>query len=351
MITPRGELAEYFVIENQVIHLSAAETEKQISYRINLPPELSSGARQGGLVVVEVPESGVVIVGPNGTLSVLKDKTIISSALGIEHQLRVNVPYPKVHAEGELFSADTPGGGKLFTISVFNLGSEKFSAHSEIVILGPTNQEIERLKTGTVELQPSKEGKLVASWDPKDNAPGNYYAKAVVFYNEKYFTTGKIFRTGEMDMYIDKLSVNNFRLGGIAKLDALLSTSWNEPITGVYSVMQILKSGNVLSEFKTSTIDVPAQGTATASGYWDTNGVDVGDYDVNVLVNFAGKSTQKFFKAVVGIDSFIVQDSNIGGEVIASEEKGLNKLNFIILLVIVLVVINVLLVFYVKKKK
>jgi hypothetical protein len=346
----RDELGDYFILENQVVHIAASENEKEIKYQINLPDELEPGVNKGEIVIMEVPESGVVFVGDDKKISFKRDNTFITSSVGVTHQLRVNVPYPGVYAQGELFMSNVGDTeNKLFTIALLNLGSEPIDAYAEIIIKGPTNQEIARVRTNSVSLDPEKEGKLSATWIA-DVMPGNYYAEAVVYYNNKHFTTGKMFSVGNLVLYVDELSVGQFRLGAIAKFDALLRSTWNEPVREVYGDMQIIQEGNVLSEFKTATVDVPAKGTATISGYWDTNGVEVGEYDVNVILHYAGKTSEKLFKAVVGIDEIIIKESDLLGKVIDQKTTAPDRLSILIILVSIVVIANIFLIVYVRKR-
>lgn len=347
-IYPQGELADYVTIPDDVIKITSEEGETTFRYELDLPEQLKPGTRSLGIVLVHLPETfargedNLLVTDETSILFENKDKeSMISATTAVIHQLQVRVPYPNSFVEGKLHVSEGRVGDTLtFTVPVINRGSEPTEAYAEIIIKGPTNQEIDAFTTETRTLEPGKEAKLVADWKAEADQ-GVYLAEAIVHYGDEYFTLRKEFHVGNLFVAIDDLTVQGFKLGGIAKFDVMLKNRWNEHIKDVYGELKVLdEQGQGMANVKTLSTDLPAHGQGEISGYWDTTGVDVGRYDVNVVLHYAGKTTEKLFQTVVGIDKITV--GQIGaGKVTGGEEGGGSTMSLLIILVAVLIVVNV----------
>jgi len=356
---PVGELADYITIDNDVMKISASESEKTVYYTIDLPADLEPGAREAGIVVVELPQTfastddNLVVTDETAVLFGKKEKdTLVSATTAVVAKLQINVPYPGVYAEANLYVTEANVEEKTtFTISLFNKGSQSITPSGTIIIKGPTNEEIARVDAGSTTISAGGEGKLVANW-LADVQPGTYVAEAVINYNGKMVKPTRNFAVGNLAVEIKDLKVNSFRLGSIAKLDVGLASHWNQKIDDVYADMQILdQKGNKVDEIKTNTYSLEPYGEETVSGYWDTQGVLVGEYDINVIVNYQGKTSEKLFETVVGADSILTKETgSLSAQVVGSEEKPSDtKVSFLTIIVLVLIAVNVGVFLYFKK--
>jgi hypothetical protein len=153
---------------------------------------------------------------------------------------------------------------------------------------------------------------------------------------------------GDFSLEIKDIKVNNFKLGAIAKFDVNLLSRWNEPIQNVFGEMQIIdQKGSVLTTFKTMPVDAESLSTTTITGYWDTQDVVVGDYDVKVVVYYNDKTSEKIFRTVVGIDSITVDDMSTIGKVIESPGQG-GSIPLLWIFVIISIILNIGLLVYFK---
>ncbi|RJQ17202.1 hypothetical protein C4573_04075 [Candidatus Woesearchaeota archaeon] len=343
---PKGDLEQYVQIDNPIITVKADESEKSFTYTINLPDKLEPGTQKVGIILVELPETFVesddnlLVSDENAILFANKKKdALISATTAVIYQLGVRVPYPDTYIESGLYVTEGKIGDLFtFTIPLVNRGEKATSVYADIVIKGPTNEEIARFKTETITLEGLKEGKLQYSWKADVNQ-GSYIAEAVVHYNGKVIELNKKFGVGNLFIEIQDLKVDSFKLGGIAKFDVYLKNQWNEPIKDVYGELKVLdKDGNSINSFKTLSTDIPSYGDATINGYWDTTGVDVGSYDVRVILNYAGKTSEKLFQTVVGIDK--IQVGSTTGKVTGDKGGGSN-ISLLIILIAVLIAINI----------
>lgn len=343
MIYFQGELSEYASIDKNIITVNSDESEKTIRYKINVPAGLSPGTKKLDVMMLELGEN-------IDTDKLELDKTIIFSTVLIVHQLRVNVPYPGVFAEGILYISEANVNDTLtFTVNVLNKGTQEIkNINGELVIKGPTNEEIKRIQSGTIASIDAGQAEKLTINTIADMNPGVYYAEFIVHYNDKQFVLRDTFRVGSQSIDIEAIRVENFKLGTIAKFDVDLLNRWNQPVRSVYADMKVLNSQSVeVAAFRTSPIDINPLSRDTLTGYWDTKGMDVGTYDIKVILNYESTSIEKIFKTVVGIDSIKIQDSSLSGQVIASEGVG-NKLSLLYILVIISIVFNIGLFIYFK---
>ena len=349
-IYPRGELAEYVSLEKNIVTLAANEDEALISYKVKLPKDLEPGLRQADILVIPIPKESTIVVTEEGAVVFDQQQGIVSAKIALIHQLRVNVPYPGRYLTGQLHVSEANvNETAAFTISLFNLGKENIEKiKATIIVKGPTNEEIAVIRTEEISIDSQDESKLVGLWKANVGS-GKYYAEAIVEYDGKTFLLSKVFYIGHQKIEIGWLKVDDFRLGTIAKFDILLRSKWNEPIPNVFANLQVIdKAGTILTDFKTSSIDMQPYQTAEVSGYWDTQNVQPGEYDVNVKVNYLDKVTEKLFETVVSFDRIDVKEA-LAGRVVAGER--IISDSVLVLIVLILIVINIGWFIYFKKRK
>ena len=118
-----------------------------------------------------------------------------------------------------------------------------------------------------------------------------------------------------------------------------------EKITGVYTEMDVLKQdGDAIASFKSASVEVNPMGRSTLYAYWDTEGVERGEYDIDMKLHYAGRVTEKKISTYVGLNSLETNlDTGITGQAISytGEAAAPADINmYIIILVVVLIGIN-----------
>ncbi len=339
VLYPQGEFAQYITLERNAFTVKSTDGEIPFTYKVKLPAGMEPGSKDLQIAIIELLDEETS----------QQENAMVSSAIVIMYQLRVNVPYPGQFADGVLYISEGNVNDTItFTTNVMNKGTSMLSnIDGELVIKGPTNEELYRMKSNSISMLESKTSeKLVVNWQADVN-PGVYYAEFIVNYadmsgNTKQFVLRKTFMVGNFYVDIKDIKVNNFKLGAIAKFDIELISKWNQPIDNVYGEMQVIDGqGNVLTNFKTSSVTLTPLTTSTISGYWDTKDVKIGNYDVKVVLHYADRTSEKLFKTVVGIDSIKIQDTAGIGNVVASGSGGGSTTSLLVILVLILVAINI----------
>ncbi len=345
VIIAQGEYAKYVSIPDPYLSLSADEKEKEFKYTLSLPNDLPPGPTTIILLVAELPDRTTTASGTN-----------IQSLLSVEHQVIINVPYPGIYAEGVFFINEADVNETInFAVNVINKGTEEIkNVNGELIIRGPTNDEIKRIKSNFIPKIASKTSdKLYVDYVANMN-PGIYYAEFIVKYNDKQFVLRKTFTVDKMSADISNVDVVDFKLGYISRVDIDVLNRWNQPIPEAYAYLQVLnEKGEIVSETKTASSTLNQLTTTTLSGYWDTKGVNVGSYDMKVILYYNDKFQEKLFKTVIGIDDIRIADSGTTGLVTGSKEKD-GSTPILYILVVGLLFINGFLVFvyfkYIRKK-
>jgi hypothetical protein len=334
-IYAQGELGQYVTADKAVYDIKSSDEEIPITYTIRIPSNLQPGTRSAEIVVLETSTDTAGEA----------DKTLLLSALGIVHELRVNVPYPGKYAEGVIYISEgnvNVNDSMLFTASIINKGTERInSIDTQLIIRGPTNGEIARIKGGSLKgLESKTSGKIDTAWTANVE-PGMYSAEYVINYDDKILVIRKTFQIGTIHLRITDLTVGPFTLGAVAEFNVNMISEWNQPIDDVFGELQIIDGqGNVLSTIKTNNFQARPLATSSINAYWNTKDMDVGNYDVRVIMHYAEKTSERIFRTVVGINSIVVQDNNILANVITEEPRG-GFNSVLTTLVIILIIINI----------
>ncbi|MFA5797795.1 MAG: hypothetical protein WC916_07235 [Candidatus Woesearchaeota archaeon] len=331
LLYAQGELAPYINLPETTLYIGANEGEKAFTYTITLPQSIEPGERSASIFAIEAPESKATDTGAT-----------ITSTISVAHQLKVQVPYPGTFASGTFYiSESNVNETTTFNLNIINKGTGMIKeVTSELLIRGPTNEIIRRIPGPTAaDILTQQSEKLTINWLANTN-PGVYYAEFIVNYDGKQFIERKTFMVGNYAIDIAELRVNDFKLGTIAKFNIDLVNSWNEPIDNVYAELQIIDDKmQVITTTKTISTTITQQSTTSIYAYWDTQGIPAGNYDVRIILHYAGKTSERIYKAVVGIDAISIQDTQATGNVLAQKTGG-SSTSVLTVLVIILVVIN-----------
>jgi hypothetical protein len=357
---PSGEFSEFVEIDEDFVSFEASEEKKTVGLTITLPEGVDPGLNIVEVTVLELPSNfgkeGAIIIDEEGVKVITlgdESRSMISSTVALVSQFRFNVPYPGTFAKGKLYISDAQvNDTATFTVSLFNAGKDEITdAYAIIKVLGPTNEEIASIDTNKISLESKHEGKLVANWKANVHA-GNYHARAIVFFNNEQIVLEENFMVGNLFIDILGINVDKFRLGEIVKLDVLLENKWNQPVDDIYADLSVLdKNGLDVSKFKTGDVSLQPYARGTISGYWDTSGVVVGEYDIHVKLNYADKSSEKLFETVVGPNNIEVKDSGLlAGQVTGVEGEG-SSMSLLFVLVFVLIIFNVGVFIYLRRMK
>jgi hypothetical protein len=338
-----GELARYIKLktESPIIDISAQESEKAVSYTVDLPEKLLEGEHEAKITVSELPSEEA------------KGEISIGATIVVASQLLVKVPYPYKYAVIRLSTGKIEVNQTAkFYVEVENLGEQDLvDMQATIEILSATNDKIAILKTDTKTIPAKTKGELIARWVANAN-PGNYRAIATLVYDENRLASAeKTFSIGSLFVDVVDIAVRNFRLGDIAKFDITVENKWSEEVKGVYAQLQIEdQNKKLIANSKTPSIDLPPLSRSVLNAYWDTAGVQEGIYSGKLLLNFANQVIEKELKTEISLNSIRVEILGVGITAKATAAEG-GRQNLIFILIVVLIVINIAWFIYFKRRE
>jgi hypothetical protein len=327
-----GDLSEYVTFEQSIIHFNESDNSKTLVYKVSLPERIDTpGDHWAKVVIMELPTGWEA---PEG-------ETRIIATVAVIHQLRVKVPYPGKFMQLDLLVQDAlPNESVKFFVKLYNLGKEDIAgAQATIRILGPTNEVIDTIETGSKGVKSMQRGELIASWRADAN-PGLYHAAVTVRYDGEVGQVEKNFYIGNMLVDVLDVSVKDFRLGGIAKFDIMAESKWNQPIQDVYAQLAVSDDKeSKVADFKSASVDMEPFERTHLYAYWDTEGVLEGDYLARLTLHYAGRTTEREVKTHVGLEA--IRTEIVGVSVGAVTAEGREAEQYpIVILVAVLVAIN-----------
>lgn len=333
VVYSEGELSENVFLSESSFSMSADEKDKQLGYDYKLPSGLSPGVHTADIVVLQVPKKSSG--GDN----------YVGATLAVVTELYVQVPYPGKYAEAEL-NIINPGKGEeaRFIIPVASRGKVGLAdVYATIDIYNKLNGKVGSVASGSVSLEQGERKELVANWNASVE-PGEYRAVVNVVYGREDGQTislEKVFNVGSKELDLQSVEVNNFQLGGIAKLEMLVENKWGEPIKEAYVETNVYdSSGAVMANFKSANYDFDAFEKKSILAYWDTQGVKEGTYGTEVFLKHSSKSTQKAFELKVSQND--IQAVGLGYVISSGESEGGSLVTILIIALVVLVLVNVL---------
>jgi hypothetical protein len=332
VIDTRGKLERNIVLDRRRISLAATDAEQIVSYTIVIPSDLEPGRHTGDLVISE--DKG----GSSG------DDAIVGAVLSVVTQVEIFVPYPGKYAQTKLRVNNADVGENVgFAVDVINLGEfDLATVYANIDIYSDLGQKIESINTNSMSIPADKKNELSATWTA--NVPvGKYKAIATVIYDGETAITEANFQVGTVNLELQQLTVNNFVLGEIVKMDLLVENKWSEDFDDVHTQVKIYgAAGNVLADFNSPDETVNALQKKVLSSYWDTAGVQEGTYDTKVIIHYAGnKNVETDLQLVVKSNSLEV--IGLGYVLAESGDSDFNVSDNLVVILIIVIAILILL--------
>ena len=322
-------------IDNSDLIFDSDDQEKVVSYSYNLPEKFEKpGPHEFSIITREVP------MNPDD------GGTVIVASVAVEHILKVNVPYPGKYASVELKVSETNNDAINFIVVVNNLGSEQIISSKGIIdIYNLKNEKINSLETSVLSIDSGSSKETMVVWEDL-TGPGEYKATLNLIYDNQVAMCDKYFQVGEANVNILHIYSNDFRLGEIAKFNILVENKWSEKIKEVYTDLLISDKGNEVGRFKSATEDINELSKKELTAYWDSEGVEEGEYDAKFALHYNDKIIEKDMKTKIEKNS--ISFSGFSGAVVS--DSPFNK-NNIIAFGIIIIVINAVWIIYFKFRK
>jgi hypothetical protein len=297
-----GDLAEYSTLSDP----DPDGGPRNVDVTIRFPDDLSPGTHELSIVATEIASSEGSVGG------------IASVRTGI----KVMSLYPGKYPEFISMDASDLNINETAQISlnVVNYGKEMINfAYGSIVIYDEDNNTVATFNTESKSINSYENTKINARLDSSryDMRPGLYRAVGNFTYDGTTLnmTRESTFRVGEMKVNVID-TTQDVIVNATNKYDIMVDSDWSGNINDVYAKIKTPNNKNI----KTPNVDLIKSGqgqkaTAQLEGYWETNGLPLGTYDMDITVYYKGLTTNKSVKVNVidGIAPIIEKPTGIFG--------------------------------------
>lgn len=329
LITINGELNNSIELNENLVDFVPSDVSKKFVYKFKMPVDIANnpGLHSARIDALEIPN-----VSPGEAYS--------PSVSRIASELNVYVPYPGKYVEADLNIMNAEQNATaLFSISLINRGKEAIAeAKSRIDIYTLLDERIASIESDSKPIPESGNAVLNAKWDV-NSLPGDYVAKYSILYDGNSRVFEKKFAIGLKNITIEGLLVNNFQLGGIAKLQILVENKWNQELKDVFvNLLVYNKNSQVMADIKSATESIPALSKKELIAYWDSAGVEEGEYNSNLKINYENRTVEKNLILKVSSDSLEV--FGVGYTIRPKFIEGGTLTNILIIFVIILFIVN-----------
>lgn len=337
----RGELKDYIKLSQQSITFKEGEETKTIIYSVELPSSIEKpGLQKTEIVILEVPKESTIKT-EKGQEVIILDSPAVSARLAVISQLYIYVLHPGKYIEAGL-DAITNEERVRFIIPITSQGKLGIgNAQATIDIYTSLNEKIATIKTSSEGLESQQTKELWAEWDytsAKAN-PGKYKAVATITYDGQTTYSEKNFEIGSKNLEIESITVNNFKLGEIAKFGILVNNEWASELREVSVQIQVNnEEGQIMADFASQNYNIPPLSKAEIVSYWDTVGVKEGTYKGKLILKYEDKIIEKPIEIKVTKND--IEVTGFTGKAVFSKENKLSLQNILIGIVILLVIIN-----------
>ena len=233
-----------------------------------------------------------------------------------------------------------------FRIIASNFGNQKIvNAKGIIDIQSLTDDKVFTINTKLDSIGSQDKKEFQATW----NGPielGRYYAELTLTYDGKVSYAELIFEVGEKNLEVIDITVKNFRLGEIAKFNILVDNRWSEEINDAFVELIILDLSEEIDRFKSASENIPPLSVMELTAFWDSAGVEEGEYNFKIILNYEGKKIEKIVKTVISLNS--IKFDFFGTGAVVANGPGMDTSKIVI---IVLIIINIGWFIYFRKRK
>ena len=327
----QGELNQSITLYNSTVDFLPSEETKSFKFKIKLPVDIekSPGLHTVDIVALEIPKA---------TLS----GNYVGANVAVSSQVFVYVPYPGKFVDSDLNILDAEQNTtSTFIVPLINRGKSNIgSAKAVIDIYTSLNEKVASFETDDQSIDIGARTELSAKWLVNVSS-GNYLAKVTVVYDSETKSFQRQFAIGVQALNIDSITVNNFQLGQIAKMQILVENQWNQNLSSVFANLLVYDDTNqVMADVKSAAEDVPALSKKELVAYWDTVGIKEGEYTGKLMVKYGEKSTDKNLVLTLSQNSLDVKGVGYSTRPLGTA-KGFSLTTILIALVVILLIINI----------
>jgi len=286
--------------------------------------------------IIQMPES-FPIPGEHGVRACVQEGTgsggMVGSRSGACGRIIINIPYPGKYLIIALTAQDTDLGATV-PVELFlnNRGLEDIKEITGTLYVYDENDNLVKTvpleKTGLL----SRERKTQKIFiDTIGLKPGEYRIKAEIKWDNGVEIKEAVFKIGAEKVELLEIT-KTYQNNTINPVEMKVKNNWNKKTENIYSVIKV--SGH---EIKTPTIELGAWQEGLLKTYWDTKGLEIGNYPAEITIHYNNK--QDTYK-----ETFTIIEQAIEKPEMQKVKMPISGLMItVIIVIIILIILNMLL--------
>jgi hypothetical protein len=183
---------------------------------------------------------------------------------------------------------------------------------------------------------------VITPFDSSNLGVGDYKIIGKLYYSDEVEEKQGSFRLGQKEVKINDIT-RSFVPNAINKVQVNVESGWNENLEEVRGNVVIIDGREEVADFRLLPAPLEAWRYSSLIGYFDSEGLDLGEYTARVSINYDGESTTKDFDVMIEDGSQTTTLTQVPGS--------LEFLNFQTIIIILLVAILAFNVYYITRKK
>ena len=226
-------------------------------------------------------------------------QTGIVPKTAVEMKVKFDVPYPGKYVSLLLAIPDINAGEDLpVSLKLRNLGKETINNVKGEIFLEEDENLAGKIEFGMRNILPKTDAEYGTVVNTTGFKPGNYKGIAIVDYDGLKAASEVDFRIGSLFVNLTNHS-KYFEKDSITPFDLHIQNRWNGKIDNVNADIIISREGNQVVSMKTPSINLNPWEASILRTYWDTHGLEKGEYDALVKINHLGSSSDYSLKVYI----------------------------------------------------
>ncbi|HLD15286.1 MAG TPA: hypothetical protein VJB94_01775 [Candidatus Nanoarchaeia archaeon] len=211
------------------------------------------------------------------------------------------IPYPGKYAEISLFEVpDTNLGDDLnIEMKIRNVGLDLIGLIEGNIELSLDNEIAKSISVIVRNLPSQEDFEFRTKVNTTDFQPGDYFARAVLRYDGIAFGAEKPFKIGTFFVKLLNYS-NTFEKDKISRFELEIENRWGKEVKGVSAQVFVLDAnGEVVTSFKTPSLDLKPWAQDTLWTFFDTTGLNKGEYRILIRLSYENESYEETGKIYI----------------------------------------------------
>lgn len=321
-----GDLAQYVTVTpSQTLENIAPGQDPWFNVIINFPS--SEGNLTPGIHNIRI---GIVE-------GALEDTGGVGGRTSVTTRIEVRILHPGKYLIADLDAPNVNINEPVrMNLYLENWGKQTInSAQGQIDVYTKESQFKDTISSNSVPVPTAGQAETYAVLDTAGYLPGDYYAEGIVNWDGQQTPVNNTFKIGTQDVKINSYT-STFEKDKINPLTINIESVWNSMTDNVYATLDF-PNGRI----QTPTITLQPWEKRNLTAYWDTSGVELGQYDAQLILHYADKTKSENVQVEV-LEKVEVQEQ---------KPLGFNYV-FLIVVIIILILVNVFLwYFFIRKKK